>query len=44
MIGSSKRKIAPGQSAGEFYTPPEVAFLIANIVDPKEGAGRQLEN
>lgn len=33
------RKFAEGSgsSAGEFYTPPEVAFLIANIVDPKEG-------
>ncbi len=26
-----------GQSAGEFYTPREVAILMANIVDPKEG-------
>jgi type I restriction enzyme M protein len=33
------RKFAEGSgsSAGEFYTPPEVAQLIANIVDPKEG-------
>src|SRR3990170_4566098 len=33
------RKFAEGsgQSAGEFYTPKEVAFLIARIVDPKEG-------
>ena len=33
------RKFAEGSgsSAGEFYTPPEVAALIANIVDPKEG-------
>lgn len=33
------RKFAEGsgQSAGEFYTPMEVAFLMANIVDPKEG-------
>ena len=26
-----------GQSAGEFYTPREVAILMAGIVDPKEG-------
>jgi len=26
-----------GQSAGEFYTPREVAILMANIVDPKPG-------
>ena len=33
------RKFAEGSgsSAGEFYTPPEVAHLIACIVDPKEG-------
>jgi type I restriction enzyme M protein len=33
------RKFAEGsgQSAGEFYTPREVAILIAKIVDPKEG-------
>jgi len=33
------RKFAEGsgQSAGEFYTPGEVATLIAKIVDPKEG-------
>lgn len=33
------RKFAEGsgQSAGEFYTPKEVAILMANIVDPKEG-------
>ena len=33
------RKFAEGsgQSAGEFYTPREVAILMANIVDPKEG-------
>lgn len=33
------RKFAEGSgsSAGEFYTPPEVAQLIANIVDPQEG-------
>jgi type I restriction enzyme M protein len=33
------RKFAEGsgQSAGEFYTPREVAVLMANIVDPKEG-------
>lgn len=33
------RKFAEGsgQSAGEFYTPKEVAFLMAKIVDPKEG-------
>lgn len=26
-----------GQSAGEFYTPTEVGFLIAQIVDPQPG-------
>ena len=26
-----------GKSAGEFYTPREVAILMANIVNPKEG-------
>lgn len=26
-----------GQKAGEFYTPPEVSDLIAEIVDPQEG-------
>jgi type I restriction enzyme M protein len=33
------RKFAEGsgQSAGEFYTPGEVAILMANIVDPEEG-------
>jgi len=33
------RKFAEGSgsSAGEFYTPKEVAILMANIVDPKEG-------
>ncbi len=33
------RKFAEGsgQSAGEFYTPREVAVLMANLVDPKEG-------
>jgi type I restriction enzyme M protein len=33
------RKFAEGSgsSAGEFYTPPEVAQLMACIVDPKEG-------
>ena len=33
------RKFAEGSgsSAGEFYTPSEVAHLIACIVDPKEG-------
>lgn len=33
------RKFAEGsgQSAGEFYTPGEVATLIAKIVDPSEG-------
>jgi len=33
------RKFAEGsgQSAGEFYTPREVAVLMANIVNPKEG-------
>ncbi|HOV91013.1 MAG TPA: N-6 DNA methylase [Syntrophorhabdaceae bacterium] len=33
------RKFAEGsgQSAGEFYTPKEVAVLMAHIVDPKEG-------
>jgi len=33
------RKFAEGsgQSAGEFYTPKEVAILMAHIVDPKEG-------
>jgi type I restriction enzyme M protein len=33
------RKFAEGSgsSAGEFYTPSEVAVLMANIVDPKEG-------
>ena len=33
------RKFAEGsgQSAGEFYTPREVAILMANVLDPKEG-------
>lgn len=33
------RKFAEGsgQSAGEFYTPREVAVLMANIVNPQEG-------
>jgi type I restriction enzyme M protein len=33
------RKFAEGSgsSAGEFYTPSEIAFLIANIMNPKEG-------
>ena len=33
------RKFAEGsgQSAGEFYTPGEVAILMANIVDPEQG-------
>ncbi len=33
------RKFAEGsgRSAGEFYTPKEVAILMAKIVDPKEG-------
>lgn len=33
------RKFAEGsgQSAGEFYTPKEVAIMIAKIVDPKPG-------
>ena len=33
------RKFAEGQgqSAGEFYTPPEVARLMARIVDPQPG-------
>lgn len=33
------RKFAEGsgQSAGEFYTPKEVAILMANILDPKPG-------
>lgn len=26
-----------GKSAGEFYTPREIAILMANIVNPKEG-------
>lgn len=26
-----------GQKAGEFYTPPEVSDLIAEVVDPQEG-------
>jgi type I restriction enzyme M protein len=26
-----------GQSAGEFYTPPEVAIVMARILDPKPG-------
>jgi len=26
-----------GQKAGEFYTPPEVSDLIAELLDPKEG-------
>lgn len=26
-----------GKKAGEFYTPPEVSELIAELVDPKEG-------
>lgn len=28
-----------GQSAGEFYTPREVAILMAHILDPGEGEG-----
>ncbi|MFQ3675294.1 MAG: N-6 DNA methylase [Endomicrobiia bacterium] len=33
------RKFAEGsgQSAGEFYTPKEVAILMANMVDPEKG-------
>lgn len=33
------RKFAEGQgsSAGEFYTPPEVAMLMARILDPQPG-------
>jgi type I restriction enzyme M protein len=33
------RKFAEGSgsSAGEFFTPPEVAFLMANILDPEPG-------
>jgi len=33
------RKFAEGsgQSAGEFYTPKEVAWLMARLVDPQEG-------
>jgi len=33
------RKFAEGsgQSAGEFYTPSEVAVLMAHIVDPQPG-------
>jgi type I restriction enzyme M protein len=33
------RKFAEGsgQSAGEFYTPMQVAMLMAHIIDPKEG-------
>lgn len=33
------RKFAEGsgQSAGEFYTPKEVAWLMARLVDPEEG-------
>jgi len=33
------RKFAEGsgQSAGEFYTPPEVAMLIAHVMDPQPG-------
>jgi type I restriction enzyme M protein len=33
------RKFAEGQgqSAGEFYTPPEVAILMARILDPQPG-------
>ena len=33
------RKFAEGQgqSAGEFYTPPEVAVLMARILDPQPG-------
>ncbi len=33
------RKFAEGQgqSAGEFYTPPEVAILIARLLDPEPG-------
>lgn len=33
------RKFAEGQgqSAGEFYTPKEVAWLMAHLVDPQEG-------
>lgn len=33
------RKFAEGsgQSAGEFYTPREVAVLMANVVDPQKG-------
>jgi type I restriction enzyme M protein len=27
-----------GQSAGEFYTPPEIAIVMARILDPKPGA------
>lgn len=28
---------ASGKKAGEFYTPPEVSDLIAELVDPREG-------
>jgi len=44
IIGSAYqyllRKFAEGsgQSAGEFYTPPEVAILMARILDPDPGA------
>ena len=33
------RKFAEGsgQSAGEFYTPKEVAWLMANLIDPEQG-------
>ena len=33
------RKFAEGsgQSAGEFYTPPEVGFVIAHIMEPQHG-------
>jgi len=36
------RKFAEGsgQSAGEFYTPKEVAWLIANLVEPEQGEER----
>jgi len=27
-----------GQSAGEFYTPCEVAWLMVNLLDPKPGS------
>merc|ERR1712000_621784 len=29
--------VTSGKKAGEFYTPPEVSELMAEIVEPKEG-------